>query len=162
MRAKQLLFFLMLFLLSGCTTVEVAKEITKATTSIKTSITNMTKNQDAAELSEDTIKVQKKSIEFEKEKEREITKNQQNSIKVDFLGKNLDEIKAKLGEPKLLRIDGKIQLARFDELDCRLFLYFDLSKSSKNVEYFEIRNAQGLLINEEEKIDLCYKKFQQI
>ena len=37
------LFFSFIILLPGCTSIEVAKEVTKATASIKTSITNVIK-----------------------------------------------------------------------------------------------------------------------
>ena len=41
MRAINIFFFLSLILLQGCTTIEVAKEVTKATSSVKTSIDNI-------------------------------------------------------------------------------------------------------------------------
>ena len=41
MRAINIFFFLSLILLQGCTTIEVAKEVTKATNSVKKSIENI-------------------------------------------------------------------------------------------------------------------------
>ena len=40
------LFFSFIILLSGCTSIEVAKEVNKVTTSIKKSVTNIIKNKE--------------------------------------------------------------------------------------------------------------------
>ena len=46
MRAINIFFILSLFFLQGCSTIEVAKEVTKASKSVKTSIDNMIKKDD--------------------------------------------------------------------------------------------------------------------
>ena len=70
-RAMRLfLFFSFIILLSGCTSIEVAKEINKVTTSIKKSVTNIIKNKEKPIEKEDP-----KKLEIELEKEIELLKN---------------------------------------------------------------------------------------
>ena len=56
MRAIYILFILLIIILNGCATVEVAKEVTKATNSVKRSIQKITSSQDDIEKTENFIK----------------------------------------------------------------------------------------------------------
>ena len=56
MRAIYILSILLIITLNGCTTVEIAKEVTKAGDSIKTTIQKATKNQNDLEKTEDVVK----------------------------------------------------------------------------------------------------------
>ncbi len=62
MRAIYILSILLIITLNGCTTVEIAKEVTKAGNSIKTTIQKATKNQNDLEKPEDVIKEKEKII----------------------------------------------------------------------------------------------------
>ena len=53
------LFFSFIILLSGCTSIEVAKEINKVTTGIKKSVTNIIKNKEKPIEKEDPKKWKK-------------------------------------------------------------------------------------------------------
>ena len=47
MRAICILYILLIIILNGCATVEIAKEVTKATNSVKTTIKNIARNEDS-------------------------------------------------------------------------------------------------------------------
>ena len=184
-----LLLFSIIALLSNCTSVEIAKELTKATKSIKTSINNVIKNsadtnqekiieeknvdkkiidQEIANLEKEK-NVDKKiidqeiaSLEKEKKEKEKIIKEQKKKTKINFLGKNFNEIKLMVGEPILLRTDGNSKTARFDNNFCQLFLFSNAKMKNFRVEYFEIRNKEGKLIINKKKIEKCYKNFKLI
>ena len=61
MRAIFILSILKVLILSGCTTIEVAKEINKATNSIKTSFKNITSNEEK-NITSDEEEVEKKYL----------------------------------------------------------------------------------------------------
>ena len=73
------LLFIFIILLSNCTTIEVAKEITKASKSIKTSVDNIMKSPDDKIAEENTTDKQVMNQEIanlekeKKEKEKIIT-----------------------------------------------------------------------------------------
>ena len=71
MRAIYILFILLIITLNGCATVEVAKEVTKATSSVKTTIQKITNSQDDVEKTESLIIKDdvEKNENFIKEKE---------------------------------------------------------------------------------------------
>jgi hypothetical protein len=145
-------FFLFIALLSGCTAVEVAKEITKATKSIKASI-NKTEN------SEDyNIKILE--VEVEKKQEKKIIIKQKKVFETNFLEKPLKEIQLDLNLRALFREDGNTQITRFDTNDCRLFLFTRIDDPIKKIKHFEIRDIEGNLIIEKNKIQSCYKNFK--
>ena len=75
------------------------------------------------------------------------------------MGKQLAEIKQKLGQPNLERSDGSVQMMRYDSNTCRLFIFFNLKSNIKRVEYFEFRNSSGELINTKGSIEECYKEY---
>ena len=157
------IFLLSIFMLIqlSCTTVEVAKEVTKATKSIKTSVDKIinTKetNDEITNLKNDSIKQEKEILAIEKKKEKKLVKEQKKIIEINFLDKTLNEIKKNFGEPQLLRIDGNVQTVRFDTNKCRLFLFFNLNVNFSRVLHFEIRDNKGNLINTKAKIQECYK-----
>ena len=87
MRAIHILLFFSIIVLCGCSTIEVAKEVTKATKSIKTSIDNITNTQEETKTSDDIekekekkqqndIEKEKEKIVVEKKKERDVAKKQ--------------------------------------------------------------------------------------
>ena len=166
-----LLLFSIIALLSNCTSVEIAKELTKATKSIKTSIDNIVKS--SADTNQEEIieekNVDKKiidqeiaNLEKEKKEKEKIIKEQKKKTKINFLGKNFNEIKLMVGEPILLRTDGNSKTARFDNNFCQLFLFSNAKMKNFRVEYFEIRNKEGKLIINQKKIEKCYKNFKLI
>ena len=184
-----LLLFSIIALLSNCTSVEIAKELTKATKSIKTSINNIVKssadtnqeeiieekNVDKKIIDQEIANLEKEknvdkkiidqeiaNLEKEKKEKEKIIKEQKKKTKINFLGKNFNEIKLMVGEPILLRTDGNSKTARFDNNFCQLFLFSNAKTKNFRVEYFEIRNKEGKLIINQKKIEKCYKNFKLI
>jgi len=163
------LFFTFILLQSGCTTIEVVKEVTKASKSMGTSISNIINidkkteeiedNDESVASINDSIEKEQEILEIEKKKEKKVVKEQKKIIKINFIGKTLNKIKSSLGEPQLIRLDGNTKTLRFDKNSCRLFLFFNSSKTTPLVEHFELRNIKGDLINNKEKVQVCYKYF---
>jgi hypothetical protein len=75
------------------------------------------------------------------------------------MGKQLAEIKQKLGQPDLARSDGSVHMMRYDSSSCRLFIFFNINSNIKRVEYFEFRDSLGELINTKNSIEECYKEY---
>ena len=138
----RILLFVTLFLFQyGCTTVEVAKEVTKATKSIKTSVTNMlnieNKNQDKLKnnksvndddselLTNDNKIIEKElaNLKREKKEKKEIIQEQKKKTKINFIGKTSNEIQLMIGLADLIRVDGNTKIIRFDNSFCQLFLF---------------------------------------
>ena len=160
-----LLLFSLIMILPNCATVEVAKEVTKASKSIKTSVSNMIKGSDIIQSEGEgkkEIDQEIESLEKEKRAKEIIIKEQKKKTKINFLGKDSDEIQLILGDPLLLRIDGNSRTLRFDNDFCQLFLFSNLKSKGGVIDYFEIRNRQGKLIINKEKIEKCYKNFNLI
>ena len=169
----RLLYFLILFFfISGCSTVEVTKEVIKATSSIKTSVEQILPNKDKDESKieernqslEEKIVLdkEKKIIEKEKEKEKSIIKSQQRLADINFIGKTEVQLISSIGNPQLKRTDGSVLMLRYDTDGCRLFLFFNEKIKNKKVEYFEIRNSFGELLNSKQSIEQCYREFKLI
>lgn len=164
-----LLLFSLILLLYSCTTVEVAKEITKATKSIGTSMNNIIQNSEKNQKELNSLDKNDKSqtIDSEiadlaieiKEKEKEV-KKQKKGTKINFVNKTPKEIELLIGEPELTRIDGNSKIVRFDSEFCRLFLFSDLNNQKDGIKYFEIRNKEGKLIINKENIQECYQNFK--
>ena len=160
-----LLLFSIIALLSSCTSVEIAKELTKATKSIKTSFDNVIKssddtnqkeiieekNVDQEVIDQEVIDQEIANLEKEKKEKGKIIKEQKKKTKINFLDKNFNEIKLLVGEPTLLRVDGNSKTARFDNNFCQLFLFSNAKMKNFKVEYFEIRNKEGKLIINKKK-----------
>ena len=137
-----LLLFSLITLLSSCTSIEIAKEVTKASKSIKISINNIIKssdNENQEEIIEEVI-IEEVIIEEvindrkiidqeianlkkEKKEKEKIIKKQKKETKINFMGKTSNDIKLMIGEPNLLRIDGNARTVRFDNNFCQLFLF---------------------------------------
>tara|TARA_Y100000590_G_C15700213_1_gene1006487 strand:+ start:51 stop:545 length:495 start_codon:yes stop_codon:yes gene_type:complete len=163
MRAINIFNILFIIFLYGCSTVEIAKEVTKATKSVQTSINKIKsepKNEKIIKQDNDIAK-EKKSIKLEKEKEKVVTEKQKKVAKYNFLEKNLNEIIFKFGKPSLVRNDGNTKTVRYDTSNCRFFLYFDLLKENSNVSYYEIRNSLGNLIDKKNKISECFAEIKK-
>ena len=161
-----LLLFSIIALLSNCTSVEIAKELSKATKSIKTSFDNVIKSSGDTNQKEifEEKNIDKKIIDqgivnLEKEK---IIKEQKKKTKINFLDKNFNEIKLMIGDPKLIRLDGNSRTLRFDNNFCQLFLFCNAKTKNSTIEYFEIRNKKGKLLINKEKIEKCYQNFKLI
>lgn len=166
-----LLFFSLIIFLSNCASVEIAKEVTKATRSIKTSVTNIIKNssndniEELAKNKKDDKKIinyEIANLEKEKKEKEKIIIEQKKVSKINFLGKNLNEVKLIIGEPNFLRTDGNSRTIRFDNNFCQLFLFSNAKIKNFKIEYYEIRNKNGELIINKEEIKKCYKNFNFI
>jgi len=169
MRAIWILLFLT-FIISGCTTIEVAKEVSKATESVKNTINKITGSEEKKQADHEnqehieslTLQKEKQQIVAEKKKERALVKKQKNISEIKILGKNLDQLSKDLGEVSLERTDGDTKTARFDTTTCRLFIYFDLNDTKKIAKYYEIRNLKGDLLKSKEKINECFLDIKKV
>ena len=150
------------FVQTSCSTVELAKEVTKASSSLKTSVQNIVKSQseDSSNIEiENKIEKEKEILEIEKEEQKDLVKIQKKIVKINFMGKTINEVYMKLGDSNLFRLDGDTQTMRYDAKSCRLFLFFNSTTPIPRVEYFEMRDENGNLIKEKINIEQCYKNF---
>ena len=169
-------FFTFILILNGCTTIEVAKGVSKVSSSIETSVKKISgkeeKKEEIKEKEEESInenisleekvsaaKKEKEIVEVEKTRQKKVVKKQKEVIKINFVGKTINEIYMRLGDPNLFRLDGNTQTMRFDSYTCRLFLFFNSTIPMPQVNYFEMRDEKGNLIKEKVNIENCYKKF---
>ena len=164
MRFILILYFL---ILSGCTTVEVTKEVIKAGSSVKTSVSEMISEKSPKSSTNEEIIFQQVDIEEEKEniiiqkkEQKTIFKNQQKTAQINFIGDPIYKIEEILGKPELARIDGDTFMMRYDSDQCRLFLFFNNTLQSKKVEHFEIRDLFGVLLESKNSIEQCYREFK--
>ena len=171
MRAIHILLFFSIIVLCGCATIEVAKEVTKATKSIKTSIDKIVATQEENKITDDIAKEkevteditkEKEKVVIEKEKERVVIIKQKKITTIKFLGKTLSELIEEFGKPALIREDSNTKTVRFDTLSCRLFLYFTLTIDKSRVEYYEIRDTKGNLVNKSEDLKKCFQEIQKV
>ena len=170
MRAIYILFFFLIIITNGCSTVEIAKEVTKAGNSVKTTIKKITSSQVDDEKTENNIK-EKEEIIVMKKKEEEIVVakkkemallNRQKEISaINIQGKTLNQLIQDFGKPDLIREDGNTKTVRFNTSSCRLFIYFDLELKKPKAEYYEIRNTKGELIDKKERINKCFEEIQK-
>ena len=164
----RLFLFLNLFILIwGCTTVEVTKEVIKVTDRVKNSVEeafNKDKEikNESKDNKEEEIKKEKKIIEDEQKKQKTIIETQQKLAEINFIGKNENQLKTEMGEPDLSRSDGSAYVLRYDSSGCRLFLFFNNKIDNKKVEFFEIRNNLGELLNSKQSLEQCYREFKLI
>ena len=169
-------FFTFILILNGCATIEVAKGVSKVSSSIETSVKKIggknEKEEEIEEKEEESInenisleekvsaaKKEKEVVEVEKTRQKKVVKKQKEVIKINFVGKTINEIYMRLGDPNLFRLDGNTQTMRFDSDTCRLFLFFNSTIPMPQVNYFEMRDEKGNLIKEKVNIENCYKKF---
>jgi len=160
LRAMRLsIYFLTLVFLSSCTTIEVGREVVKVGTVVKDKVEKSIIKKEP-KINEDITIVEEQKIIIEEKKEKEnIVKEQQKIAEINFTGKQLAEIKQKLGQPNLTRSDGLVHMIRYDSSSCRLFIFFNLNSNLKRVEYFEFRDSLGELINTKRSIEDCYKEY---
>ncbi len=153
------IYFLTLVFLSSCTTVEVGREVVKVGSVVKDKVEKSIIKKEPEVIEDKTI-VEEQQIITEEKKEKEIiVKEQQKIAEINFIGKQLAEIKQKLGRPNLTRSDGSVHMMRYDSSSCRLFIFFNLNSILKRVEYFEFRNSSGELIDTKGSIEECYKEY---
>ena len=167
-------FFTFILILNGCATIEVAKGVSKVSSSIETSVKKIAgkeekeeKIKEAESINENisleekvsAAKKEKEIVEVEKTRQKKVVKKQKEVIKINFVGKTINEIYMRLGDPNLFRLDGNTQTMRFDSDTCRLFLFFNSTIPTPQVNYFEMRDEKGNLIKEKVNIENCYKKF---
>ena len=168
MRAIYFFLINILFFLSACATVEVAKEVTKASQSIGASVRSVLENPEAEEVDEfqqqkDTEKRMKiENIKKQIIKEKAIIKKtvvkQKAVTKLNILGESIPELSKILGKPSLVRSDGSTITVRFDSDNCRLFVFSDSELNKNKIIYFELRKSDGKIIKLEKEIEDCYKE----
>ena len=152
-------YFLTLVFLSSCTTIEVGREVVKVGTVVKDKVEETIIKKEPEIIEDKTIVEEQQIITKEKKRKERIVKEQQKIAEINFTGKQLAEIKQKLGRPSLIRSDGLVQMIRYDSTSCRLFIFFNLNTNIKRVEYFEFRDSLGELINTKQSIEACYKEY---
>ena len=154
------IYFLTLVFLSSCTTIEVGREVVKVGTVVKDKVGETIIKKEPEIIEDKTIAEEQQIIIEEKEEEEIIVKEQQKILEINFMGKQLAEIKQKLGQPSLTRSDGSVHMVRYDSSSCRLFIFFNLNSNVQRVEYFEFRDSLGELINTKQSIEECYKEYE--
>ncbi len=166
MRAIYIFSILLIITLNGCTTLEIAQEVTKAGDSIKTTIQKVTKNQNDLKKTDDVIKTEdvikeQEEIIVEREKEKVVINKQKEIAVIKIQGKTLNQLTKNFGKSNFIREDGNTKTVRFNTSSCRLFVYFNLRVKKPKAEYYEIRNTKGELIDNKEKIKKCFKEMQK-
>ena len=160
MRAIYILSILLIITLNGCSTIEIAKEVTKVGDSIKTTIQKAAKKQNDFEKTEDVTK-EKEEIIVAKKKEEAVINKQKEIAAINIQGRTLNQLIQHFGKYDFIREDGNTKTVRFNTSSCRLFVYFNLEVEKPKAEYYEIRNTKGELINRKEKINKCFKEIQK-
>ena len=181
MRAISLLLILVTFLMTGCASVEVAKGMTKLKESIKTSVNNLMESQDIGAkeqktlvenkeatkkeiINEETtnkeleILVEKKEVSKEQERVTKLVTKQKKIASLNLLDKTIKELSESIGQPILIRKDGKTTMARFDSNNCRLFVFTGSTNKPPQIKYYELRNDKGELIEIQKDIESCFKE----
>ena len=159
MKAINIFATLFVFFLSGCATIQVAEVVTK--TSIKVA-EEVKKNTTENTSDKGTPTKKEKEIVIAKEKEKKVSKKQKNITKINIMNRTLDDLKNEFGEPILTRLDGNTKTIRFDTNKCRLFIYFDKNIKKPKAKYYEIRDTNGNLIGNKEKINECFKEIKKV
>ena len=156
-----LIYLLTLLFISSCTTIEVTKEVVKVGNVVKEKVEEKFEKEE--EIVEDkTIVEEQQIITEKKQKEETIIKSQQKLAQINFIGKKISEIENTIGIAKLERSDGIVYTLRYDSDTCRLFLFFNLSSSTKRVEHFEFRDSLGELLNTKQSLEACYREYNLI
>ena len=150
-----LIYLLTLLFISSCTTIEVTKEVVKVGNVVKEKV------EEKFEKEEEIVEEQQ-IITEKKQKEETIIKSQQKLAQINFIGKKINEIENQIGIAKLERSDGLVYMLRYDSDTCRLFLFFNLSSSTKRVEHFEFRDSLGELLNTKQSLEACYREYNLI
>ena len=163
--------------MTGCASVEVARGVTKAKQSLETSIKKILKPTDENQKEQEILVEEQKISKEDKEQEIlveeqkiskeqkiviDVVKKQKESSTIRVLGKTMVELDQLLGQPLLIREDGKTISARFDSKSCRLFVFMNATTETPQVEYFELRNSEGKLIDVQKDIELCFKEIKPV
>ena len=72
----------------------------------------------------------------------------------------MEELTQLIATPRLIRKDGKTITARFDSINCRLFVFMNSTLNIPRIEYYELRNGEGKLIDNKKDIELCFKEIK--
>ena len=163
------LFLLPLLFIWGCSTIEVTKEVIKATNTISNKIKESGQQKETDEqkvlnklIEEKEIEEEIENIQEKKEENKNIVESQQKLAEINFIEKTEDKILSLLGQPQLSRVDGFVYTMRYDSENCRLFLFFNKSSTNKRVEYFELRGGKADLLNSKQALEQCYREFKLI
>ena len=153
---------LILLFLSSCTTIEVTKEVVKVGNVVKEKVEEQFEEKEKEIVDDKTIFEEQQIITEEKQEEQTIVKTQQKIAKINFIGKKYNEIQDQMGRPNLDRLDGSVQMLRYDSISCRLFLFFSINSNIKRVEHFEFRDKLGELLNNKVSLENCYREYKLI
>ena len=163
------LFLILSLLISGCSTVEVTKEVIKVSNTISKKVKESQPQKETDEqkalkkaIEEKEIEEEIENIQEKKEENKNIVESQQKLAEINFIGKTEDKILSLMGQPQLLRVDGFVYTLRYDSENCRLFLFFNKSSTNKRVEYFELRGGKADLLNSKQALEQCYREFNLI
>jgi len=174
MRAIFIFLIIAIFFLAGCTSIEVAKGVTKASQGIETAVNKLLKSPDEEKTEpkkiiekkeipkEEKIVIEKQEISKEQKKLSKIVKEQKEIATLNLLGKSIVELNQLIGKPRLIREDGNTKIIRFDSINCRLFIFMNSNLETSRVEYYELRNVEGDLIGRQKNIELCFKDLKPV
>ena len=157
---RLLTYLLLTISISGCTTIEVTKEVVKVGNVVKEKVEEKFEEKEIEIIEDKTIVQEQQIITEEKEEEKIIVKTQQKLAQINFMGKKINEIESQMGIPKLSRSDGMVKILRYDSKSCRLFLFFNLNSDIKRVEHFEFRDYLGELLNTKQSLEACYREYK--
>ena len=170
------------FFLTGCSSVKIVKEVTKATQKIENSVqkifksskekkndNKISKKQKVSDEEENIIidisqdeKDNKLEISKEQIQVNEIVTTQKKIFSMNLLNKSIKEVSQLIGSPDFIRKDGKTLTARFDSRSCRLFIYMNSTLNIPRVEHYELRNSVGELIEQAKDIEFCFKEINPV
>ena len=160
MRAIYIFVFFLIMIIQGCTTIEVAKEVTKATSSVKKTIENISGKEKKDK--EDAIIKEKEDIVIKKTKKEKIAIKQKEIVKIEIIGRTIKDLAYEFGRASFVRNDGNTKTLRYDTRDCRIFIFFNLNNKNSKAEYYEIRNLIGSLIEKDEDIKNCLEQINNL
>ncbi len=187
MRAISIYLIIVSFLMTSCASIEVVKGVTKATQGLETSVKKIIKssadekeqNIPIEETKEHKIIVEEQNIPIEETKEHKIiveeqkiskeqkmvtsiVKKQKKISNIDLLGKTIKELHEQIGQPSLIREVANTTTARFDSKSCRLFVFMNASIKTPRIEYYEMRDNEGELIDNRKDIESCFKEIKPV
>ena len=176
MKAIFILLVTNMLILTGCTSVEIAKEITKVSKTIENSFKKVSNSKEEVEEEKPpeenlvqltpeenqkiAISIEKKQITEDKQRISEVVSKQIKVANFNLMGKTFDELSHLIGRPQLVRKDRQTITARYDSINCRVFVFMNLSANKKIVEYYELRNDVGRLIDHQKDIEKCFKEIK--
>ena len=159
------LFLTLSSLLLNCSTVEITKEVIKATNTVTDQVKKSISKEDTeinTIIDSKEIEEEIEIIEEKKELEKNIVESQQKLTEINFIGETEKTITDLMGKAQLSRVDGAVYTLRYDSINCRLFLFFNQEVKNKRVEYFELRNKKAVLINSKNLLEKCYRELNLI